>query len=213
MMQLPRGTFRELKKAIRLESLLQGLKKESFSGYCKIFSGEVSAVLVLEHGAIILASSAESRGDAAVAAIGRWEVAEVDAVLHSLNTLELQISREFNPSAQVKGTFELTSYSRPVHVQTARASVEPATSVERRRTEPIRLADGMKGSSRSAERTNLKEPDQDGNTPSLLLQELEALDMMEMETIAKKFRENCRQMIEKLELEHLLDSRQKKESP
>jgi hypothetical protein len=211
-MQLPRGTFRELKKGIPIESLLQGLREEFFSGYCRIANREVSASLVLEHGVVVLAESGESRGDAALADISRLGAAGVDAVLHSLNTTELQLSREFNPSAKVKNILEPTSHNRPVSDTTASTSPEPVEMVEGNGpSSPHTATSDVTGSTMMMDGTRPQEHVQRTSGSSLLLQDLESLDLMEIEIIAEKFKENCRQIIEKLDLEYLLESSHPKE--
>ncbi len=47
---------------------------------------------------------------------------------------------------------------------------------------------------------------------SLLIRELDALDGLEIESMAEKFRANCRLMIEKLDLEYLLEQNSGKEN-
>jgi hypothetical protein len=47
---------------------------------------------------------------------------------------------------------------------------------------------------------------------SLLSRELDALDAMDIESMAEKFRANCRIMMERLELEHLIDQNNGKDT-
>ena len=45
------------------------------------------------------------------------------------------------------------------------------------------------------------------------MRDLDALDALDIQTMTEKFRANCRQMIEKLELEHLLEKNTRKGEP
>ncbi len=205
-MQLPRGSFRDLKKGIALESLIRGLKETSFSGYCKTVSGESSALLVLKGGEVILAKYGNLEGDAALFAIIRLGDVLVDAVLHDLNETQLQLAMEFNPSARIRGETPRSLGAERSGVERPRAPPGPA---EQR---PIRLqlrdspdhgpAPAPQSTEKNWHRVSEKKNDDES---TLFMKELDALDAMDIETMAKKFRENCRQMIEKLELEHLLE--------
>jgi hypothetical protein len=211
MMQLPRGAFRDLKKGIHLESLLQGMKEASFSGYCKIVTGEASALLVLKRGMIILAQSGDFQGDAALSTINLWGDTKVDAALHDLNTTQLQLTIEFNPSAQVKDMVKPPFSRQPVPQETARVSPEPVKKQEVSMPVTTPPPQDSVVAPQDAIRTKDQGTDQKGdNASSLLLQELDALDEMDIESITQKFRESCRQIIEKLELEYLLDSEKPK---
>jgi hypothetical protein len=48
---------------------------------------------------------------------------------------------------------------------------------------------------------------------SLLSRELDALDALDIESMAEKFRANCRSMMERLELDHLIDQNSGKDAP
>jgi hypothetical protein len=213
MMQIPRGTFRDLKKGIRLESLLEGMKEESFSGYCKIVSGKASGLLVFNGGIVILAHSGEFQGDTAFAAIGHWGDAGVDAVLHTLSATQIQLSLEFNPSARVNGGLDGPFRKQSGPHKTARAPPETAKIPEKSRPVPAPSSHDTTEDPRDTMRNRHQESGQrDDDASSLLLQELDTLDAMDLQSIAEKFKENCRQMIEKLELEYLLDSEKPKGS-
>jgi hypothetical protein len=207
MMQIPRGTFRDLKKGIHLEDLLQGMSKASFCGYCKIVTKEGSDILVLRGGRVILAHSGNFQGDEALAAIIRREDSGVDAILHDLSTAQLQLAIEFNPADQVLRTENAHFHRELTQGKSARALQEPLEDKkEKLKAKPPKVP-SVKDASEAKIKDWHQGSDQKGDlATSPLLQELEALDMKDIEHIAEKFRENCRQMIERLELEYLLDS-------
>jgi|MudIll2142460700_1097286.scaffolds.fasta_scaffold12495_4 hypothetical protein len=198
LMQLPRGAFRDIKKGISLESLLAELKEESFSGYCKIASGKASATLVQKKGIIILAQSADLGGNAALAAIGKWRDASVDAVLHDLSETQLELALEFNPTDRVRKAMKAPS---------------PGGSL---RDDPKHDA-SLKGAdvnSPAPLSPRHKEPDPKAHqTLSPVLQEFKTLEGMDIEAMSQNFRKNCRQMIEKLDLEFLLEPEKQKGGP
>jgi hypothetical protein len=206
VMQLPRGSFRDLKKGIALESLIRGLKEISFSGYCKTVSGESSALLVLKGGEIILAKSGNLEGDAALLAIIRLGDSLVDAVLHDLNGTQLQLAVEFNPSARVRGETNQSPWAGRSGNERPRAPPGPAEQRPIRRHAADSPDHGPAPAPLSTEKSwhQVSEKKNDDES-ALLMKELDALDAMDIESMAQKFRENCRQMIEKLELEHLLE--------
>jgi hypothetical protein len=205
-MQLPRGIFRDLKKGIGLELLLNGLKEASFSGYCQIVSGETSLLLVLRGGEVILAKSGNLNGDAALVAIVDIRDSLVDAALHDLNETQLQLAVEFNPSAQVTGNVPLFPGEERSQGAGFRAPSPPAGTGDTRLFEGDSREQGPASAPLISGKNWHQVSGQKGDDESaLLLKELDALELMDIETMARKFRKNCRQMIEKLELEHLLE--------
>jgi hypothetical protein len=205
-MQLPRGIFRDLKKGIGLELLLNGLKEASFSGYCQIVSGETSLLLVLRGGEVILAKSGNLNGDEALVAIVDIRDSLVDAALHDLNETQLQLAVEFNPSAQVTGNVPLFPGEERSQGAGLRAPSPPAGTGNTRLFEGDSRDQGPASAPLISGKNWHQVSGQKGDDESaLLLKELDALELMDIETMARKFRKNCRQMIEKLELEHLLE--------
>jgi hypothetical protein len=205
-MQLPRGTFRDLKKGIGLQSLMKGLKEASFSGYCRIVSAETSSLLVLKEGDAILAKSGNLEGDEALLSIVDLRDSPVDAALHDLNETQLQLAMEFNPSARVRGGGNRTRGGEGFRDERPRAPARPAEKGDTRQPAGDARDRGPAPAPLTAEKSWHQVPEQKGDDESaLFMKELDALDMMDIETMAQKFRKNCRQMIEKLELEHLLE--------
>jgi hypothetical protein len=198
LMQLPRGAFRDLKKGITFESLLAELKEGSFSGYCKIATGKAAATLVLKKGTIILAHSGDQGGDAALAAIGVWRDSSVDAVLHDLSGTQLDLALEFNPADRVR---------EPVKTH----SSKKLSGDNQKQGTPFKAKDV---NSRAPAGSWQKEPDPKA-PPALspILQEFKTLEGMDIEAMSRTFRENCEQIIEKLDLEFLLEPKKQKGGP
>ncbi|NTW92114.1 MAG: hypothetical protein HGA40_01550, partial [Methanoregulaceae archaeon] len=97
-MQLPRGTFRDIKRESGLHSLISHMAEVSLSGYCKIISDETPILLVFRNGTIILAECGALKGPAAMEQISSLGDRMVDVVLHDLNEPQLGLALEFNPS-------------------------------------------------------------------------------------------------------------------
>jgi hypothetical protein len=208
-MQIPRGTFRELRRGSGLHSLIREMEEACLSGYCKIVSGETPILLVFSTGEIILAEYGTLSARAAMDEISRAGGQPVDAVLHDLSDAQIQLALEFNPSARVNRGREGPAGMRspapaPRHdlapLRTGH-SLEDSGRRSSRKTEP----GGLSGS-------GLRSGTADDET-SLLMRDLDALDALDIQTMTEKFRANCRQMIEKLELEHLLEKNTRKGEP
>jgi hypothetical protein len=95
-MQLPRGTFREIRKSVVIESLLQELEGERFSGVANISSPSFTGTLVFKAGKCILVKVQNSRGDSAWDEIQNNAGEEVDAALSLLGDAQIELALEFN---------------------------------------------------------------------------------------------------------------------
>ena len=101
-MQIPRGTFRALKRGCSLPALIQELRDSAFTGFCRIARGSGSITLVFEKGTIRLAKYDALEGDAALERIFQSGLVTVDAVLHDLSPVQLDLAMEFSPLSVVK---------------------------------------------------------------------------------------------------------------
>lgn len=121
-MQLPRGTFREIKKGQTIEDLLSELEQSRFSGVCSISSDAGSGTLVYKNGKCILVKFLGKSGDAGCTELQRNRHSEVDAALSSLDEAQIQLSLEFNKSCR------LVKVVKPLDepIKTASPSHEPA---------------------------------------------------------------------------------------
>jgi hypothetical protein len=207
-MQLPRGTFRGLKRGLDLHSLIREMEKACLSGYCKIMTGETSIMLVLSNGRIILAEYGTLTARAAMEELSRAGGEPVDAVLHDLSDSQLKLALEFNPSARVDRGVE------PAGVHPA----VPAPGHDIPLHHRVSAAADSRGASSRGKETRgfpghgVPSPPSDDEA-SLLMRDLDALDSLDIQTMTEKFRANCRQMIEKLELEHLLEKNTRRGEP
>jgi hypothetical protein len=100
-MQLPRGTFREIKKNTNLGELFEELQKIRFSGICTISFGKATGIIVFTSGKRILAEFESSIGDAAWDDLQKIVEERVDAALSTLDITQIQLSVEFNKSCRL----------------------------------------------------------------------------------------------------------------
>ena len=210
-MQVPRGTFRDLKRGLGLHSLISHMVEVSLSGYCKIVSRETPILVVFRNGTIILAEYGELKGAAAMEQIYRSDDVNVDVIIHDLNAIQLQLALEFNPSCVLpRGVPTVERVDTPPSVLSEEVIPPQFQDLERAREI---LSDGggrsHLGIPAGIPPATANPPQPVTHTgaddePSILIQELDALDMLEIESMAEKFRASCRQMIEKLDLEDLL---------
>lgn len=226
-MQLPRGTFRSLKKGCALHILIDELSQTAFTGYCRIVAGPSTSTLVFEKGVILIATYDTVTGDAAWARIVENGAMTVDAVINDLNAAQLDLALEFSPGAVVHNERGLTIEGDMIlrqEIEKGPASlVADSNGQDKSHAARERLSGGTSSTSRegttpvvlypaSGEQDGAPHPVQD-DEEFALLRELDALDSMDIDTLAEKFRANCRVMIERFNLEHLIVQKTREESP
>jgi hypothetical protein len=106
-MQLPRGTFREIRKGVAIESLLHELEGERFSGVANISSPSLTGTLVFKIGKCILVKVRNSRGDAAWDEVLNEGSEEVDAALSVLGDAQIELALEFNKPCRILKSLKL----------------------------------------------------------------------------------------------------------
>jgi hypothetical protein len=214
LIQIPRGTYRALKRGCSLQTLIQELEDSAFNGYCRIARGSGSITLVFEKGAIRLAGYDALEGDAALERILQSGLVTIDAALHDLNPVQLGLAMEFSPSSVVSTELEGISSDHwgshgvsgnncetfPDLMKTGLATEIPDHLTLAVHTTPHALPAEKPGA--GSEVPGIQTIDDD---ESLLAQELDALDAMDIEIMAEKFRASYRLLMERLELEHLID--------
>jgi hypothetical protein len=100
-MQLPRGTFREIKKKTKFGGLLEELQQTRFTGICTISIGTANGIIVFKSGKRILAKFQNIVGDAAWHELQKIVEETVDAALSTLDEAQIQLSLEFNKPCRI----------------------------------------------------------------------------------------------------------------
>jgi hypothetical protein len=223
-MKLPRGTFHSIKKGILFRSLLDEMEKTRFTGYCTISCGIETCTLVLNSGIYILADYDKSEGETAWQKMQKLLETKVDASLTSLNTVQLDLAKEFNQHAT------LPSFVRKSPTRQVRTGI-PGQGIRKREDIPVNAdpdspvadqnkqvhyPDTDKGPAgkqlvqkgpvtiqdSGEQQTPDSQPEEIGTN---IDRDLEALDNMDLDEMTKKIRENCKVTIENLNLDHLIE--------
>ena len=100
-MQLPRGTFLNIKRSTKVGDLLAELHDMKFTGICTISFGLVNSTIVFKSGKRILAQYKDIIGDAAWDELLKIIGEKVDASLSTLNEAQIQLSLEFNKTCLI----------------------------------------------------------------------------------------------------------------
>ncbi|MDO9326911.1 MAG: hypothetical protein Q7T80_18330 [Methanoregula sp.] len=121
-MQLPRGTFREIKKSELVSSILDEFEHTKFSGICNISSEGVSGTLVFKSGKCILAKIQNKSGDGAWEELQKMREQEIDAALSSLDDAQVQLALEFNKACRIIKAGKTTPVTSPLPQKSASAT-------------------------------------------------------------------------------------------
>jgi hypothetical protein len=100
-MQLPRGTFRYIKKGTKLGGILDELQLMKFTGICTISFGSANGSLVFKSGKRILAEFRNIVGDAALDEFQKIVGENVDASVSAMDDTQIDLSLEFNKSCRI----------------------------------------------------------------------------------------------------------------
>jgi hypothetical protein len=100
-MQLPRGTFLNIKRSTKVGDLLAELHDMKFTGICTISFGLFNGTIVFKSGKRILVQYKEILGDAAWDELQKIIGEKVDASLSTLNEAQVQLSLEFNKTCLI----------------------------------------------------------------------------------------------------------------
>lgn len=210
-MQLPRGTFRSIKKGISLHVICRELAESRFTGCCTFTSGLRTCTFVMESGRCILAEDQNLQGKNAWDTIAKNEKCEGDAYIADLTGAQIKISREFNKPAALG-----ESNNPPALFREKPAAHSPATTVKdgmktATKHEPVPPVAGRQLGGKPPQRSGTgagaasREPSFDTDGFTLVDRDLDALDAMDIETMTQKIRSSAKQTVERLNLEHLMD--------
>jgi hypothetical protein len=100
-MQLPRGTFLNIKRHTKVGALLGELHEVKYTGICTISFKTENCSVVFKSGKCILAQFQEMVGEAAWDQLQKILAEYVDAALSTLDEAQIQLSLEFNKNCGI----------------------------------------------------------------------------------------------------------------
>jgi len=234
-MQLPRGSFREIKKNEAARRILEGLENERFSGICTLSSSAGNGILVYRKGKYVLAKVREAYGDAGIAELQAFLDQKTDAALSSLDETQINLALEFNQQAVVKrtgsaikeGPANTPHHHAPpgdtkppavkgVHAGTQTVIVRPAASkvhvhLPGNASHPAPRSGGEGNNQPQKHRQKEKTADEDreesiaGSGQASFDLDMDEIDTLDLDKVQDKIRGDCKTMIKQLDLEYLLE--------
>jgi hypothetical protein len=229
-MQLPRGTFREIRKKVILRDLLLELGQTRFTGTCGLVSGPATGSFVFREGACILAKFRGETADTGWEAMMQSAGESVDVILATLDEAQVKLSLEFNALCRLTGNGLITdipppreesgnagnlrashtALSFPVPVKSSRrraviitgpeTSVPPGALTGEHHEIP-RSVHSHQGEKRAATENGTSP----GGEKEDLESDIDALDSMDLEHVTSRIRSDCKILIKQLQLEHLME--------
>ena len=136
-MQLPRGTFREIRKNVAIESLLHDLETEKFSGVANISSQSSTGTLVFKTGKCILVKIQNSRGDAGWEEVMNAGNIEVDAALSLLGDAQIDLALEFNKPCRILKVIKNIPTRASANAAPTASHEHPRTAMAQRAATPV----------------------------------------------------------------------------
>jgi hypothetical protein len=100
-MQLPRGTYLNIKRHTKVGALLGELHEVKYTGICTISFKTENCSVVFKSGKCILAQFQEMVGEAAWDQLQKILAEYVDAALSTLDEAQIQLSLEFNKNCRI----------------------------------------------------------------------------------------------------------------
>jgi hypothetical protein len=218
LMQLPRGTFHSIKRGIVLHSLLNGMEKSRFTGYCRISYDVITCTIVLQSGRYLFADYEKLEGEPAWQKIHNMLTKKVDASLTTLNDAQINLCIEFNTHAVLPETIrssrrrETNPQIPPVRSDTFG---QPSDIPSHMKVHKVTSSQGHAKPVQEWYKTPPQAP-----VPSDIVQirrkaereenetisrDLNTLDDMDLDEMTKKIRESCKITVEQLNLEHLIE--------
>lgn len=172
--QLPRGTFLEERAGVSLSDLLDDLKSKRFFGYCIFLVDDKLATIVMENGISLLADYAPKRGSSVLQVLQTKVNHPVDAELYSLTPTQMKLALEFNREYRVS----VTSKPRLIHIKPQKSPERPLKKRMRER------------------KRNIDSEDFD--------EQMNEIEKMNFDEMTGNFRENIKDIVERLDLGHLI---------
>lgn len=224
-MQLPRGTFRYIKKGVLLGDILIEIKNLRFTGICTFSSGSINGTLVFKDGTCVLAEIQDKYSDAGWEEAQKLADRETDAALSDLDNAQLQLSIEFNKKSLVKKpgkapaarsqNARITSQPQEQKKQGA-AHRKETKEKEFIKTTPVTPAVPL--SQVPIEKKQVAPPHDVGKEPaqaeppvgvepgpSSAEKDFETFDSMDLDDVTQKIKKDVKVILKQLKLDHLTE--------
>jgi len=143
-MQLPRGTFREIKKKTKFGGLLEELQQTRFTGICTISFGTANGIIVFKSGKRILAKFQNIAGDAAWDELQNIGEETVGAALSTLDEAQIQLSLEFNKPFRIVKTGKAEQSPLPATLSTQPQPVKKSPLTHPKPAEDMQVKNNLK---------------------------------------------------------------------
>ncbi len=210
-MQLPRGRFHRLLKSTTSRALTEEMVSTQFTGICTIILGNESATLVLNEGLVVLAEYGGIKGQHVLDAMLKGEENEVAAELNILTPEQVKLALEFNRPFATADPDD-GRQGRPSSGKAAPGGTKPsagpkrtgAASLSKHRPEPPAEVHhipvpGVKSVQETAEASQSGSDEID-----TLVHNMEEMDV---EQLVSSFRVNCKDMLQRIHLDHLIQDK------
>lgn len=175
------GTFREIKKAELISSILNEIERTKFSGICHISSDPVKGTVVFKSGKCILAKIQHKSGDEAWYELMKMSNHKVDVALSSLDEAQVQLALEFNKACRIIKIGNTIPSAAPVYTTPKIPVQQPQEPEKSAQTEEL---------------------PQDSSS---FEQDIDTFDTLDLDDVTDKIRNDCKTIIRQLNLEHLME--------
>ncbi len=221
-MQLPRGTFRGIRKTVTIGSLIHALEGERYTGIASLSSPAVSGTIVFREGRFLLVEFGSGRGDAGLEACLQSENEVVDAALSLLGDAQVELALEFNKPCRLTKSGKQV-WAPPVHRATLHTLREPNRPAAGRPVPSPAASRPAAGPAATPPRSQPPAPaarPAPGAGPVLrkepapetavsgtdgFEEDLEEFESMDLDSVTDKLRNDCKTMIKQLQLDHLME--------
>ena len=177
-MQLPRGRFDRFVQDGTISGIVKELGETGYSGRCSGTVEESVVEIVFDNGAIILAEFSSTNGADAVNKFNSCPEGAFSAELSFYTPSELKLASEFNPKCIVTKEVPVTVFPG---TQEKRRSVERAAEKKVREPEP-----------------EVEDTAGPGDSCEIFI------DESEIESIVTNFRSGARDLLKRINLDHLI---------
>jgi len=224
-MQLPRGTFRSIRKGVKLGEILHELASSRFTGISSFSSPTVNGTLVFKSGICILAKVKDYYGNPAWETVTEQPDLVADTALSDLDNAQLQLALDFNKKARVSSqpparVRQVSPPATPVTKPPAGPG-KPAVQTRRERKErdfiktthetpasPVRIQQEES----PATKARLSGPEQGevpgekDRSPKERDDDFDTLDLdLDLDDVAEKIQKDCKIILKQLQLDHLTE--------